>query len=55
MDIYRVIRESKEDKKLFSDNEINKLYSFSNNNVLINIIAKDGTEKKTEEEKQNCK
>ena len=33
MDIYRVIRESKEDKKLFSDNEINKLYSFSNNNI----------------------
>ena len=48
MDIYRIIRESKEDKKLFSDNEINKLYSFSNNNVLLNIIAKDEIENKEE-------
>ena len=36
----------KEDKKLFSDNEINKLYSFSNNNILLNIIAKDEIENK---------
>ena len=48
MDIYRIIQESKEDKKLFSDSEINKLYSFANNNILLNIIAKDEVKNKDE-------
>lgn len=40
MDIYRVIRESKEGN-LFDTEELNRLFSFGNENILLRIVARN--------------
>lgn len=49
MDIYRVIRESKEGK-LFDIDELNKLYSFANDQILLTIVAKNEQAKDEDKE-----
>lgn len=48
MDIYKVIRESKEGK-LFDTDELNKLYSFANDQILLNIAAVEDEDSKVGE------
>lgn len=49
MDIYRIIRESKEGK-LFNIDELNRLYSFANDQILLNIVAKNDQAKDDDKE-----
>lgn len=49
MDIYRVIRESKEGK-LFDTDELNKMYSFANDQILLTIVARNDQAKDEDKE-----